>query len=58
MPLNGPVSLTTTGLKWNLNKQALEFGKFISTSNEFDHQSETTTVDIADKAMLFSFDYE
>lgn len=58
VPLNGPVTLTTSGFRWNLNKDTLEFGKFISTSQEFDGKSDTTTVDIADKPLLFSVDYE
>jgi len=58
VPLSGPVTLTTTGFRWNLHKDTLEFGKFISTSQEFDGHSEVATVDIADKPLLFSFDYE
>jgi len=34
IPLCGPVSATTRGLKWDLNKDTLEFGKMISSSNE------------------------
>lgn len=58
VPLNGPVTLTTSGFRWNLHKNTLEFGKFISTSQEFDGQSEVATVDIADKPLLFSIDFE
>lgn len=58
VPLNGPATLTTTGFRWNLNKDTLEFGKFISTSQEFDGKSEQATVDIADKPILFSVDFQ
>jgi len=33
-PLTKPALVTTQGLKWNVNDQQLEFGKFISSSNE------------------------
>jgi thiamine pyrophosphokinase len=36
LPMAGKCrSATTTGLRWNLEKQALEMGGLISTSNEF-----------------------
>ena len=35
VPLMEPSVLTTTGLKWNLSGEALRFGQFISTSNQF-----------------------
>jgi thiamine pyrophosphokinase len=38
VPIFGLVeSVTTTGLRWNLSKQRMEFGKLISTSNELAH---------------------
>ena len=58
VPLNGPVTLTTIGFRWNLNKDTLEMGKFISTSQEFDKESETAIVEIVDNTIMFSFDYE
>ena len=60
IPLNGPVTnISTSGFRWNLNKDTLEFGKFISTSQEFDGKSDVATVEIADnKQLLFSVDLE
>lgn len=37
IPIGGPVdSVTTTGLKWNLSNQRMEWGVLTSTSNEID----------------------
>lgn len=38
-PLAKPAMVTTSGLKWNLSKQLLTFGSFISSSNEFDFKN-------------------
>ncbi|KAF7490151.1 thiamine pyrophosphokinase 1 [Sarcoptes scabiei] len=56
IPLCGPVTLTTTGFRWNLDREILEFGKFISTSNEFDPSSDEITIDVIDNSVLFSTD--
>lgn len=56
MPLRGRTTLTTTGLRWNLNGETLEFGKLVSSSNEFDPNFNVVTVEV-DEQILFSIDY-
>lgn len=45
IPLAQPVQVTTHGLKWNLKRQTIQFGKFISSSNEFDDSTKHSTSD-------------
>ncbi|CAK9829594.1 Thiamin pyrophosphokinase 1 [Anthophora retusa] len=43
LPIGAPVnSIVTTGLKWNLNNAALQFGALVSSSNTYDNCSEVT----------------
>ncbi|KAJ5074367.1 thiamine pyrophosphokinase 1 [Anaeramoeba ignava] len=50
IPLSAPCnSITTTGLKWNLNKDKLEFGNLISTSNEI--VSDVVTIETSDPVL-------
>ncbi len=42
IPLARPIQVTTQGLKWNLNRQTIEFGKFISSSNEYAESEHST----------------
>ncbi|KAI2797386.1 cAMP-dependent protein kinase subunit [Blomia tropicalis] len=58
VPLNGPVMATTTGFRWNLNKQILEVGKLISTSQEFDGESIDIEVEVhSDIGLMFTINY-
>ncbi len=47
--------VTTTGLKWNLDKSQLGFGLLVSTSNAFEKNAEKVTVDTSG-TLLFTLE--
>ena len=53
VPIGESCEVSTTGLKWNLSKNMLEFGGIVSTSNKYDGTSETVFI-ATDKPLLWS----
>ncbi|OTF77909.1 hypothetical protein BLA29_014402, partial [Euroglyphus maynei] len=59
IPLCGPAKVKTVGLRWNIDENVeLEFGKFISSSNEFDQNTDIVIVNVVDeRSILFSTEF-
>lgn len=55
VPIGSASCVTTTGFRWNLNRQVLSFGSLISTSNEFDKNEKKCRIE-TDSPLLFSMD--
>ena len=56
IPLDGGAEVTSSGLKWNLEKGILRFGHLVSTSNGFDLTKEKVKI-TTDKSLLWTMDY-
>jgi len=55
IPMDGKATVSTSGLKWNLNKQPLRFGELISTSNSFSLETKEVIVE-TDSMLLWTMD--
>jgi len=59
IPIGTPCTLTTQGLKWNLNDDILAFGKLVSTSNEIDKSNNTKVISITNsETIVWSMEFE
>ncbi|KAF2355574.1 thiamine pyrophosphokinase [Trinorchestia longiramus] len=52
IPLCGPTTVTTTGLKWDVENATAQFGGLVSTSNQFASSTEKVHI-TTDKPLLF-----
>ncbi|XP_015792549.1 thiamin pyrophosphokinase 1 [Tetranychus urticae] len=57
VPFDGPATITSSGLLYNMNKMTLSFSSILSTSNQFAKSDEKAILEVEDNPVLWSQHY-